>query len=438
MNLKDKHILVVSSVYPLTVDGNHGAFVRESILRLQTTGAKFTVFAPAYEGCPSHILDGISVYRFRYCLKPFENLVRDGAPTKLQKQPLYLIVAALYILLGTLQLFWLCLRRKPDLIQIHWPFPHGLMALPAMKLLGIPAVFSCHGAELLLSSKFKFVSNILAWLFPMAKGIAANSSFTYKLIRQVFTGSVKIIPYGQTIAAKSSKHISCRDPNDPVRLLFVGRLDERKGLKYLLEALPLVLAQRKACLRIVGKGILESELRSQVRELGLEQVVSFLGFVSKEELADEYANCDIFVLPAIVDSKGDTEGLGVVLIEALAYAKPVVATNVGGIPDVITSGQTGQLVPEKDVRSLAQAILNVLANPELFAEMGLKGLEDIQTRFSWESIVPMWERVFIDALDNIRIVESVESRTTDDRVDSSVESSNSQISRQTEVAYRSK
>jgi glycosyltransferase involved in cell wall biosynthesis len=438
MNLKDKHILVVSSVYPLTVDGNHGAFVRESILRLQTTGAKFTVFAPAYEGCPSHILDGISVYRFRYCLKPFENLVRDGAPTKLQKQPLYLIVAALYILLGTLQLFWLCLRGKPDLIQIHWPFPHGLMALPAMKLLGIPAVFSCHGAELLLSNKFKFVSNILAWLFPMAKGIAANSSFTYKLIRQVFTGSVKIIPYGQTIAAKSSKHISCRDPNDPVRLLFVGRLDERKGLKYLLEALPLVLAQRKACLRIVGKGILESELRSQVRELGLEQVVSFLGFVSKEELADEYANCDIFVLPAIVDSKGDTEGLGVVLIEALAYAKPVVATNVGGIPDVITSGQTGQLVPEKDVRSLAQAILNVLANPELFAEMGLKGLEDIQTRFSWESIVPMWERVFIDALDDIRIVESVESRTTDDRVDSSVESSNSQISRQTEVAYRSK
>jgi glycosyltransferase involved in cell wall biosynthesis len=179
-------------------------------------------------------------------------------------------------------------------------------------------------------------------------------------------------------------------------------------------------------------------LRSQVRELGLEQVVSFLGFVSKEELADEYANCDIFVLPAIVDSKGDTEGLGVVLIEALAYAKPVVATNVGGIPDVITSGQTGQLVPEKDVRSLAHAILSVLANPELFAEMGLKGLEDIQTRFSWESIVPMWDRVFIDALDNIRIVESVESRTTDDRVDSSVESSNSQISRQTEVAYRSK
>ncbi|WP_019502915.1 glycosyltransferase family 4 protein [Pseudanabaena sp. PCC 6802] len=418
MNLKDKHILVVSSVYPLTVDGNHGAFVRESILRLQSTGAKFAVFAPAYEGCTDRILDSIPIYRFRYCLKPFENLVRDGAPTKLQKQPLYLIVAALYILLGTVQLFWLCLRRKPDLLQIHWPFPHGLMALPSMKLLGIPAVFSCHGAELLLSNKFKFVSRVLAWLFPMAKGITANSSFTYKLIRKIFTGSVQIIPYGQTIEAKPVKHRSFHDPDDPARLLFVGRLDERKGLKYLLDALPLVLAERKICLRIVGKGFLEAELRSQSRELGLDRLVSFLGFVSKEELADEYANCDIFVLPAIVDSKGDTEGLGVVLIEALAHAKPVVATNVGGIPDVIVSGKTGQLVPEKDVRSLAQAILNVLAKPEIFTEMGLKGLEDIQTRFSWERIVPMWERVFMDALSDTGIVEF---RTTDDRVDSAAE-----------------
>jgi glycosyltransferase involved in cell wall biosynthesis len=396
MNLKDKHILVVTSVYPLTADGNHGAFVREAILRTQPTGTRFTVFAPAYEGCASHELDGILVYRFRYFFKRFENLVRDGAPTKLQRQPLYLAIAALYILLGTFQLFWLCLRQKPDVLHVHWPFPHGLMAWPSSKLLGIPMVFSLHGAELLLSNKFKFVSGILSWLLPLAKGITANSSFTYGLIRKIYAGPVTIIPYGLTIEAKPTKTGSF---DRPARMLFVGRLDERKGMKYLFEALPPILAKQEVCLRIVGQGILEAELRSQCHDLGLDRFVNFLGFVSKDELAAEYANCDIFVLPAIVDSKGDTEGLGVVLIEALAHAKPVVATAVGGIPDVITSGKTGVLVGQKDPQALAQAVLNILEQPEIAVEMGQQGLVDIQTRFSWSRIVPMWERIFADALD---------------------------------------
>ncbi|NKB18842.1 MAG: glycosyltransferase family 4 protein [Pseudanabaena sp. CRU_2_10] len=418
MNLKDKHILVVTSVYPLTSDGNHGAFVREAILRMRSTGAKFTVFAPAYEGCSSHKLDGISVYRFRYFFKRFENLVRDGAPTKLQRQPLYLAIAALYILLGTFQLFWLCLRQKPDVLHVHWPFPHGLMAWPSSKLLGIPMVFSLHGAELLLSNKFKFVSGILSWLLPIAKGITANSSFTYGLIRKVYAGPVTIIPYGLTIEAKPTK---ARSLDRPASMLFVGRLDERKGMKYLFEALPLVLAKQEVCLRIVGKGILEAELRSQCHDLGLDKVVSFLGFVSKDELAAEYAACDLFVLPAIVDSKGDTEGLGIVLIEALAHAKPVVATAVGGIPDVITSGKTGLLVAQKDPLALAQAIASILMQGDRAAEMGHQGLTDIQTRFSWSRIVPMWERVFADALSNsdnpIQIpTESIDAEDAENRV----------------------
>ncbi|MGK7878189.1 MAG: glycosyltransferase family 4 protein [Xenococcaceae cyanobacterium] len=395
MELQGKHILVVTSVYPLTPDGNHGAFVREAILRLQPTGAKFTVFAPAYEACKSYLLDGVKVYRFRYCPKRFENLVRDGAPTKIQRQPLYLIAAALYILLGTFQLFWVCFRQRPDLLHINWPFPHGLMALPASILLGIPMVFSFHGGELLLANKFGFVADILRWLLPMTSGVTANSSFTQGLIRKLYGESVTIIPYGLTIEAKPAK---VRQSEEVPRLLFVGRLDERKGLRYLLEALPLVLAEEPVRLRIVGKGILEAELRFQCQELGLDTVVDFLGFVTKEKLAQEYADSDIFVLPAIVDSKGDTEGLGIVMIEALAHAKPVVATAVGGIPDVILSGTTGLLVPEKNPSALAQAILTFLRDPKVAAEMGRKGLSDIQERFNWARIVPLWEKVFIAAI----------------------------------------
>jgi glycosyltransferase involved in cell wall biosynthesis len=394
-NIAGKHILVVTSVYPMTKDANHGTFIREAIVRLQPSGAKFTVFAPAYEGSQNHELDSVEVYRFRYCLKHFENLVRDGAPTKLQKQPLYLVVAALYILLGSWQLFRVCYKQKPNLLQVHWPFPHGLMALPASVLLGIPMVFSFHGAELMLANKFGFVTHILRSLLPFAASVTANSSFTAGLIKKIVPSkgaNVTIIPYGLTVEAKPPKQCS-----EQPRLLFVGRLDERKGLKYLLQALPLILAKQPVRLRIVGKGILEQEIKSQCHALLLNEVVDFLGFISKEQLADEYASCDIFVLPAIVDSKGDTEGLGIVMIEALAHQKPVIASAVGGIVDVIQSGNTGLLIPEKNSAALAQAILTLLSDPNQAREMGRKGLADIQVRFNWNRIVPMWVTVFAKA-----------------------------------------
>ena len=392
MKQQTGHILTITSAYPVTPDGNHATFLRETMIRLQPAGTKFTVFAPAYEGSKGYVMDDIRVHRFRYCLKKYENLARDGAPTKLQRQPLYLLAAATYILLGSIQLFWVCLREKPDLLHVHWPFPHGVMAFPASRVLGIPMVFSFHGAELLLMRKFGFVKPVLQWLTRRVSGVTANSSFTQKLIQDtVYNGLIHTIPYGLTVEAKSPK---LREEGEIPRLLFVGRLDERKGLRYLLNAMPKILAEYPVELRVVGKGILEEELKTQCNAMDLNNSVRFLGFVTKEELADEYAACDIFVLPAIVDSKGDTEGLGIVLIEALAHGKPVIASRVGGIPDVIINGKTGILVPEKDSDILATAVLELLANPIQANKLGRAGLADIKNRFSWQKILPQWQTVF--------------------------------------------
>ena len=396
MKQQTGHILTITSAYPVTPDGNHATFLRETMIRLQLAGTKFTVFAPAYEGSKGYVMDDIRVHRFRYCIRRYENLARDGAPTKLQRQPLYLLAAATYILLGSIQLFWVCLREKPDLLHVHWPFPHGVMAFPASRMLGIPMVFSFHGAELLLMRKFGFVKPILRWLTKRATGITANSSFTHKLIREtIHDGSVSIIPYGLTIEAKIPKP---RREDEIPRLLFVGRLDERKGLRYLLDAMPKILAEHTVELRVVGKGILEEELKAQCNAMGLYDSVRFLGFITKEELANEYANCDVFILPAIVDSKGDTEGLGIVMIEALAHERPVVASAVGGISDVITSGQTGILIPEKDVQALVEGVLTVLADPDYGNQLGRNGLNHIQEHFNWSKIVPCWQQVFEQAL----------------------------------------
>ena len=411
MKQQTGHILTITSAYPVTPDGNHATFLRETMIRLQPAGTKFTVFAPAYEGSKGYVMDDIRVHRFRYCIKKYENLARDGAPTKLQRQPLYLLAAATYILLGSIQLFWVCLREKPDILHVHWPFPHGVMAFPASRILGIPMVFSFHGAELLLMRKFGFVKPILRWLTKRATGVTANSSFTHKLIQDtVYDGPVSIIPYGLTIEAKTPKP---RGENEIPRLLFVGRLDERKGLQYLLNAMPKILGELPVELRVVGKGILEEELKGQCDAMNLNDSVRFLGFITKEELANEYATCDVFVLPAIVDSKGDTEGLGIVMIEALAHEKPVIASHVGGIPDVITNGKTGMLIPEKDSDILAATVLDLLTDSTRANELGKAGLTDIQNRFSWQKILPQWQAIFSPALSQKqRKITSVAQQST--------------------------
>ncbi len=403
MSIKGKHILIVTSVYPRSPGESHGVFVQRLALNLKTIGANVTVFSPTYKGLKNQVLDEVKVYRFRYCLKNFEDLTHDAdgkggrAPDKVQENPFYLLIAGFYILFGTWQLFWVCVKEKPDLLNVHWPFPHGLMAFPASKILGIPMVFSFHGAELSLVNKLKFFVPIMRWLLSMSQQATANSSYTKGLAQKIYDCPITVIPYGLTIEIKAQPNEMLADKS-PKKLLCVAALHERKGVKYLLEAFPIILAKQPVTLKIIGKGSEEKSLKSQCKTLNIEEHVQFSGFVDSEILDQEYASCDVFVLPAIVDSNGDTEGQGIVLIEAMSYGKPIVASAVGGIVDAIESGKTGILVPEKDPQSLAEAILTLLANPDMARSIGQEAMKNIKQRYSWETIIQAWQGVLEKAL----------------------------------------
>ena len=115
--------------------------------------------------------------------------------------------------------------------------------------------------------------------------------------------------------------------------------------------------------------------------------IVFTGKLSPEALANEYKTANVFTLPAIVDSKGDTEGLGVVLIEAMELGLPIVASNVGGIPDVVIDGETGILVPEKDPEALANAYKRLASNPELISQLLAGSQKRINECFTWDGII---------------------------------------------------
>src|SRR5262249_1973240 len=140
----------------------------------------------------------------------------------------------------------------------------------------------------------------------------------------------------------------------PIQIVSVGRLLEKKGLCYLVDACK-VLADRGQpfqC-RIAGDGPLGDELRARIEHHGLSDQVCLLGPLEQSQIINLYQNSDIFVLPCVVASSGDRDGVPVVLMEAMACKLPVVTTPIAGIPELVRDRESGLLVAERDVAGLA-------------------------------------------------------------------------------------
>ena len=170
-------------------------------------------------------------------------------------------------------------------------------------------------------------------------------------------------------------------------LLFCGRLGGRlqgrrqqKGIDILLQAMPTILAHHQVKLEIVGSGPLLEAFQVMACGLGVEEHVEFTGFVEYAQMPDRYASADLFVLPS------RRESFGLVLAEAMAARLPVVATQVGAIPEVVKDGETGILVPPEDPLVFAEAVNDLLSHPRKMKDMGAKGRERVERHFTWDKV----------------------------------------------------
>ena len=442
-------VLVIGSVYPRFQEDAEVPWLRTSIAHLKKAGIEIQVLAPAYKGLKSHDIDGTHVNRFRYAPAAWEILTHEeGAPSKMASKPWLQLLAIPYIINGFFQCLRICRKWRPDVIHAHWPFPHAYIALGAAKLFRIPLVLNFHGAELLLIRKKKWVKPLLKFAIGQAQAIFANSSFTAGKIKALRNVNVEWSPYGTTLETsrlqgecrngkficrydrtaapdaegvkderrKTKAQLPVPHPvNGKFKILFVGRHIERKGICYLIEAAK-YLPKDKFEIRIVGVGDLTEQLKAQAKAMqsvilnpGTESGINssegsgqenqpadiiFTGKLSPEDLANEYRTANVFTLPAIVDHKGDTEGLGVVLIEAMELGLPIVASNVGGIPDVVVDGESGILVPEKDPVALAEAFKRLEANPTLIQKLLAGARNRIEECFTWDGIIERQVEVY--------------------------------------------
>jgi len=274
-------------------------------------------------------------------------------------------------------------REKFDIIHFHEPLMPMLCTsiLRLSKTANVGTFHASYGKP-----GYNFARPIGKWIlrrwFRKLDGKIAVSKPAVEYAQTNFPGYYNIIPNGVDLEHFSPDVAPIEEFNDgKLNILFVSRLEKRKGLNYLLEAFKQVKEEIPDCrLIVVGPGTrLRRKYERYVARSGLKDVV-FVGLVAYDDLPRYYKTADVFCAPAI-----GSESFGIILLEAMAMGKPIVASDIEGYASVISHGVDGLLVPPGDKDSLAQALISLLGDESLRQEMGARGRAKA-LEHSWERI----------------------------------------------------
>lgn len=189
------------------------------------------------------------------------------------------------------------------------------------------------------------------------------------------------------------------DAPEPTRILSVARLVEMKGIRFGIEAVARMLqAGCRIRYDIIGDGPLRRELEGLIREYGIEASVSIHGWKPQQELVEVLQSAHIFLAPSVTATNGETEGIPNAVKEAMAVGLPVVATHHSGIPELVSDGVSGLLVPERDADALASALKSLYEDPDRWRAMGRAGRDRVEAQFDTERLVLK----LLDCYDEVR------------------------------------
>jgi glycosyltransferase involved in cell wall biosynthesis len=397
-------VLFIVTAYPRREGDIITPWMGETIDRLRRAGTEVEVLAPSYRGLATGFIDGVKVHRFRYAPAQWETLTHDmPALDRIAKNPLYAGLLPAYIAAGSRAAARIAREGEFDVVHAFWPIPHGIFGVAARNASPAALVSTFFSAELNWGRTTRRIFGpILKRIVESSDAITVISSYTGQRLREYVSGVRTVtIPFGAA-AVKRAEHGAPvqRERDDDFELLFVGRLVRRKGVDVLLRAVKILRDDARLHVRIVGGGPEKSALEALCTGLGVDNRVTFEGVVDTARIDELFSQCDALVLPAIVTETGETEGLGVVLIEAMGYQKLVIATSAGGIVDIVTNDDTGLLAEPGNADELAQAITNAMDNPAEMAEIARRGSVFAERAFGWDAIVASLSDVYKSAVAN--------------------------------------
>ena len=376
-------ILVTTSTFPRWPGDTDPPFVYQLCAGLSDR-FDIHVLAPHQAGCKTaETLNGIHVHRYRYAPERLEILAYDGGMLqRIRANPFNILILPGFLLAQCFALLRLQHSFRFELVHSHWIIPQGLIAAVCARKF----MLTSHGGDL-----FALRSGILKllkrWVLRRAKLVTVVSSTMRDECLALGVPAENIRVRSMGVDTKTL-FTPPQDRNDEARegLLYVGRLVEKKGVPVLLRALA-ILKERGITpkLTIVGDGPDRDSIEQITSGLGLDTDVSFAGALSQDQLPDFYRRASIFILPSIVSSDGDQEGLGLVTIEAMACGCPVVASALPAVMDVVADGVNGLLATPGCAESLAERIEALMADKELRRVLSCVGLTRARS-FDWKAI----------------------------------------------------
>jgi len=398
---------MLSSSYPRTRGDTTAPFIEEIAAGLIRRGHDVDVVLPYHPGLqrePRERGVGLRVYRYA----PHRALNVWGYAESLRAdvgvRGAALIAAPLALTAATGTLWWAALSGY-DVIHAHWVLPNGLPAALVAAWHRVPLVVSLHGSDVFLAERAFPLALTAATVFRSAGAITACSGeLRERAIRLgAPTDRSRVIPYGVDAASFTSDpadravvRAELGLPTDGPLVAALGRLVYKKGFGTLIEAFArLVRAHPNARLAIAGYGELRDELEQQARAAGVP--VTFVGQLDRRMAARFIAAADVYVVPSVRDQAGNVDGLPNALLEGMSAGRPIVASRVAGIPDVIDDGQHGVLVPPGDPAALAVAIGHLLAAPDVAARLGSRARRRVLHELTWEAACEQFEAAYHQA-----------------------------------------
>ncbi len=383
-------VLLLTHSFPRFRGDPAGNFIFQLTQSLQYLGVEFHVVAPASSGYPDYeVMDGIHVYRFRYAPRKYETLAYTGN----MAQDVSTQWSARFAMVGLLGSYFtetVRLRRKiqPDLIHAHWWFPGGLVGSWVSKMSHVPLISTLHGSDVRLIQNVSAAQSVARMVLEHSTKVTTVSRWlASKVVSYAKKADVVVAPMPVDSDLFSPDESTPRAEN---RFLFVGRINEQKGLGIAIRALAAM--KQFAYLDVVGKGDI-AEYEQLATELGVRDKVVFHGGRSHEQLPELYRSATALLVPSI------DEGLGLVAVEAQLCETPVIAMESGGLTDIVQHDKTGLLIPvASGAPTFAAAMDELLSNKNRARSLGVAGRISALAGFAPESVALKYLQIYQDAV----------------------------------------
>jgi glycosyltransferase involved in cell wall biosynthesis len=381
-------VLILTSSYPKYKGDINGNFVYELATRLKSEFEIF-ILTPAFRNSLNYdIIDDIKIYRHKqFFIEKVELAYGSDILAKIRKNLAYLFVVPFYLLYQFISLRKIVKNEKIQIIHAHWLIPQGFLAVLYKTFINtdIKIVATAHGAD--INSFDNFIGKRLKGyiLKRIDQLTVVSNALKEKAIGIGYNNEVHVFPMGIDTKLftpdKKDNSLKIKYKISGNFLLFVGGIIERKGIRYLIQAIPAVIKKFPgAKLLVIGEGNLSNEMSELAESLSISNNIIFIGPIPHVDLPPYFATADVFILPSL------SEGFGLVIIEAMSCGTIPIATDLAVIHDIIQNNITGIFIDIKNPIDISQKIINYLSNKEKLVPMKVKAREFVVNNFDWEIV----------------------------------------------------